>query len=325
MEGGGMEILELKPIIESMIFVSDEPITEGAILVALAGTGVEKATIREALAAIENEWNGDPSRGVGIAQVAGGYQFRTKASCADWLKRLNVPKPMRLSGPALETLAIIAYRQPIVRSEIERIRGVDTGGVLKTLLDRRLLRIVGRQDEPGQPLLYGTTKDFLEIFNLNALNELPTLKDIEDLMRERRIVTDAPPEGSLIATDEGDDEEHTEVIEGNEEEEEEEEETEVIKRKHVDDDEEEKGDGKDVEALAALEESLKGLKKIERSIFPKLPMEDESAGGQGGEGTLSTTGEPGEAQAEMESGKAEAAKADATLPDAARPNDRPFE
>lgn len=257
-----MEIAELKPIIEAMIFVSEEPLTENAILIALGECGVSKEEVRSCLEAIENDWNTTPDRGIGVVRVAGGLQFRTKPSCADWLKRLNVPKPMKLSGPSLETLAIIAYRQPIMRSEIEKIRGVDTGGVLKTLLERRLLRIVGRSQEPGQPLLYGTTQEFLEVFNLNTLNELPTLKDIDDLMRERRFQL-----AGETREVQGDDEELTEVVNEGEEEEA----TEVIRRKPLDEDVEE--EEKDMEALHELESQITDLRKLERRIFPKEKSE----------------------------------------------------
>ena len=266
-----METHELKPIIEAMIFVSQEPLTEGAMLSALAETGIEKETVREFVASIEKDWNENPERGVTLAKVAGGYQFRTKEGSAEWLRRLAVPKPMRLSQPALETLAIVAYRQPIMRSEIEKIRGVDTGGVLKTLLERRLLRIVGRSQEPGQPLLYGTTKDFLEIFNLNTLKELPTLKDIDDLMRERR----AQIKGEMKV--EGDNEDVTEVLDDTNEEDE----TEIIKRRPLDEDED--AEKKDMEALGELETQLKGLRRMEKTMFPK-PKAKEGAPGEGGDG-----------------------------------------
>lgn len=253
-----MEMHEIKPIIEAMIFVSQEPLSEQMILTALAESGVEKDQVRECVASIEKDWNENAERGVSLSRVAGGLQFRTKEACVEWLRKLSLPKPMRLSAPALETLAIVAYRQPILRSEIEKIRGVDTGGVLKTLLERRLLRIVGRSQEPGQPLLYGTTKEFLEIFNLNTLKELPTLKDIDDLMRERR----AQLQGETTMKTEGDEEEVTEILP-----EEEEEETEIIKRRPLDEDEEE--EKKDMEALSELEKQLKGLRRMERGMFPK--------------------------------------------------------
>ncbi|MFH1830561.1 MAG: SMC-Scp complex subunit ScpB [Pseudomonadota bacterium] len=256
-----MDATELKAIIEAMIFVSQEPLTENAIHIALAEDGIEKDAVRECIANIEKDWSESADRGVGLAKVAGGYQFRTKESCASWLKKLTIPKPMRLSAQALETLAIVAYRQPIMRSEIEKIRGVDTGGVLKTLLERRLLRIVGRSQEPGQPLLYGTTKEFLEVFNLNTLKELPTLKDIDDLMRERR----EQIQGDAQIKAEGDDEDLTEIL--GEKDKEEEDETEIIRRRPLDEDEEE--EKKDQEALSTLETQLKGLRRLEKAMFPK--------------------------------------------------------
>lgn len=272
-----MDIVELKPIIEAMIFVSEEPITESGVMLALSEAGIDREQVRECLDVIERDWNEATDRGIQISQVAGGYQFRTKPKCADWLRRLSVPKPMRISGPALETLAIVAYKQPIVRSELEKIRGVDSGGVLKTLLERHLLRIVGRRDEPGQPLLYGTTKEFLEVFNLKTLKELPTLKDVEDLLRERRAQTDSKkPDG--VEPAEFDDEEQTEVIGHFDDEEEEE--TEVIHRYPLDENEE--VEKKDMEALSDLDRNLKDLRRLERTIFPKpLPEMGESTPGGG--------------------------------------------
>lgn len=256
-----METTELRPIIEAMIFVSEEPLTENAILLALAESGATREEVRGCLEEIERDWNEDALRGIGVARVAGGLQFRTKPSSSEWLRKLNLPKPMRLSGPALETLAIIAYRQPILRSEIEKIRGVDTGGVLKTLLERRLLRIVGRSQEPGQPLLYGTTQEFLEVFNLNTLSELPTLKDIDDLMRERRALA-----AGVQREARGDEEDElTELIDDDEEP------TQVIRRRPLDEDEEE--EGKDMEALHDLESQIAGVRRLERHIFPKEKTE----------------------------------------------------
>ena len=257
-----MDVLELMPIVEAMIFVAEEPITEAGLLAALEDAGITKEQLREALGAIERKWNEAAEHGIQLSQVAGGYQFRTKERCAEWLRRLDVPKPMRLSGPALETLAIVAYRQPIVRSEIERIRGVDSGAVLKTLLERRLLRIVGRRDEPGQPLLYGTTKEFLEVFDLKTLKELPTLKDIEDLARERK----SEAHGGEIQISEGGE---GEGLVGTTEENV----AEVITRQPIEDSVEGK---KDAEVLAGLEGSIKDLRRLERRIFPKKDQGGES-------------------------------------------------
>jgi len=119
-----------------------------------------------------------PQRGITLVEVAEGYQFRTRPEYADWVKKLKKTKPFALSQPALETLAIIAYKQPIVRSEVERIRGVDAGGVLHTLLEKKLIKILGRKDVPGKPLVYGTSRRFLEMFGLKDLSSLPTLKDL---------------------------------------------------------------------------------------------------------------------------------------------------
>ena len=116
-----------------------------------------------------------------LAEVAGGYQFRTDPDLAPWLSKLSRDRPFRFSQAALETLAMIAYRQPVTRGEIEYLRGVDSGGVLKTLLDKGFLRILGKKDVPGRPLMYGTSKHFLEFFGLKDLGALPTLKEFSAL------------------------------------------------------------------------------------------------------------------------------------------------
>lgn len=116
-----------------------------------------------------------------LAEIAGGYQFRTDPDLGHWLVKLSRDRPFRFSPAALETLAMIAYRQPVTRGEIEYLRGVDSGGVLKTLLDKGFLRILGKKDVPGRPLMYGTSKQFLEFFGLKDLNGLPTLKEFSAL------------------------------------------------------------------------------------------------------------------------------------------------
>ena len=115
-----------------------------------------------------------------LNQVAGGYQIRTRPEYMEWIKRLLQPKPMRLSKAALETLAIIAYKQPVIRSDVEHIRGVDCGGVLRVLLERKFIRVLGRKEIAGRPLIYATTKRFLEVFDLKNLKDLPTPKEIEE-------------------------------------------------------------------------------------------------------------------------------------------------
>lgn len=116
-----------------------------------------------------------------MREVAGGYQFRTRPEYTEWIRQLMRPAPARISKAALETLAIIAYKQPIIRNDIERIRGVDSGGVIRMLLERKLIRILGRKEIPGRPLIYATTKQFLEAFELKDLKDLPTPKEIDDL------------------------------------------------------------------------------------------------------------------------------------------------
>ena len=119
--------------------------------------------------------------GLELVEVASGFQLRTKERYAKALQALKESRPKKLSPPALETLAIVAYRQPIVKSDVEAIRGVDATPTLKTLLQRRLIRIVGHQATAGQPALYGTTDSFLELFGLKSLSELPTLRDLQEL------------------------------------------------------------------------------------------------------------------------------------------------
>jgi segregation and condensation protein B len=114
-----------------------------------------------------------------LVEVAGGYQFRTKPKWAEWVQRLTKAKTVKLSRSALETLAIVAYRQPIIRPRIEEIRGVDSGWVLRTLLEKGLIKVVGRKEIVGRPIVYGTTKAFLELFSLNTLSDLPTPKEIQ--------------------------------------------------------------------------------------------------------------------------------------------------
>jgi segregation and condensation protein B len=119
-----------------------------------------------------------------LVEVDGGYQFRTKAAYARWIKNLRKVKPARLSQSALETLAIVVYRQPIVRAEIEHIRGVDSGWVLNSLLEKGLIKILGRKEVAGRPLVYGSSRRFLEIFGLRDLSALPTLQEL-DALREK--------------------------------------------------------------------------------------------------------------------------------------------
>lgn len=169
----------LKGILEALLFVTAEPIPVTRFL-ALLGA-VTKQDVDQALASLAQDYEQE-GRGLQLAEVAGGYRIVTKAEFAPWLKRLEkVKAPSKLSRSALESLAIIAYKQPIVRAEVEQIRGVETSGVIRTLLERKLVRIVGRKEEPGRPIMYGTTKFFLEHFGLRDLSQLPPLREFKEL------------------------------------------------------------------------------------------------------------------------------------------------
>ncbi|WP_319525989.1 SMC-Scp complex subunit ScpB [uncultured Desulfosarcina sp.] len=181
---------ELKYIIESLLFVSETPLTMDQLKNILEGE--ETAAIRAAVEDLIAEYE-QRNGGFVLKQVAGGYQFRTQGRYNEWIKRLVRPNAPRLSKAALETLAIIAYNQPIIRSDIEHIRGVDSGGVIRMLMERKLIRVLGRKEIPGRPLIYATTKHFLEVFELKDLKDLPTPKEIEELSKSR---LDEEPNGA---------------------------------------------------------------------------------------------------------------------------------
>jgi segregation and condensation protein B len=180
----------LKGILEALLFVSGEPLVIDRMIGILEGAS--RAEVHEAMRGLQADYAA-AGRGLQIVEVAGGYQMATRADCSVWIKRLEKVKAgAKVSRSAMETLAIIAYKQPLVRAEIEQIRGVDTAGVLRTLLDRRLIRIVGRKDIPGRPLMYGTSKQFLLAFGLKDLADLPALRDIKDLGEPEQFVLSEP-------------------------------------------------------------------------------------------------------------------------------------
>jgi segregation and condensation protein B len=172
-----LDIHELTPLIEAMIFAADGPLQDERMAQAL---DLPVSEIRAAITALEADYATHP-RGFFLQQVAGGYQLRTRPEYAEALRKLGRSRPFRFSRPALETLAIIAYRQPVTRAEIEYLRGVDSGSVLKTLLEKHLVRILGKKDVAGKPLIYGTSQDFLELFGLADLSSLPTLSEFSEL------------------------------------------------------------------------------------------------------------------------------------------------
>lgn len=173
-----MEDHEIKPIIEALLFVSGDPVTVDRLCEV---TKVDKRKLTALLGELKEERAGANS-GLQIVEVAGGYQLATRPEMAPWVKELEkVKAASRLSKPGLETLAIIAYKQPVTRAEVEEIRGVDAAGVLKTLMERRLIKIVGRKEAAGRPIMYGTTKEFLQYFGLADLTALPTLKEFTEV------------------------------------------------------------------------------------------------------------------------------------------------
>lgn len=172
-----MSDFNLQKIIEALMFVSEKPLTHKQILEIC--DGAELSEVKAAMNQLKEHYN-VLERGIHIREVAGGYQFCSNPDCADYLKKLyKTRRVFRLSAPALETLAIIAYKQPITRSEIEFIRGVNVDGVVKTLEDRELVKIKGRKEVPGRPLLYGTTDTFLHYFGLKSLHDLPSLEEFK--------------------------------------------------------------------------------------------------------------------------------------------------
>jgi segregation and condensation protein B len=169
---------DLKHIIESLLFVAEEPISLNRFKRVIAQT--DGREIKQALIELVAEYE-TRRGGFYLDQVAGGWQIRTRPEYNEWIRKMIQPKPLRLSKAALETLVIIAYKQPIIRSDIEYLRGVDCGGVLRVLLERKLIRVLGRREIAGRPLIYATTKRFLEVFDLKDLKDLPTPKEIEEL------------------------------------------------------------------------------------------------------------------------------------------------
>jgi segregation and condensation protein B len=167
--------------LEALIFASGAPATAAQIRRALPQ--LAPARIPDLVAEI-NEELASSGRPYEIAEVAGGYQFRTRPEHAETIAAAQPERKLRLSRPALETLAVIAYRQPLTRGDVEDVRGVDCGAVLRSLLERGLVRIVGRRDAPGRPPLYGTGGGFLETFGLRSLRDLPTLRELESLEAE---------------------------------------------------------------------------------------------------------------------------------------------
>jgi segregation and condensation protein B len=187
----------LRGLLEALVFVSDKPVTSTEL------ARVASAPLKQVKEVMAELRQGYAHRGIELDEVAGGWLFRTNVQFAPFVRELTSERPVRLSRAQIETLAIVAYRQPVTRPEIDDIRGVDTGATLKLLLERDLVRLLGKKDEPGRPLLYGTTTQFLEFFGLKSLKELPTLREFTELSDESRRVAEAELSEVLEAESKG--------------------------------------------------------------------------------------------------------------------------
>lgn len=204
-----MSEARIKHIIEAVLLASGKPLTLEQLLGVFGdGEKPERDQLRQAIAALQEDY---VERGIELVQVASGYRIQVKQAMEPWVSRLTEEKPARYSRALLETLALIAYRQPITRGEIEDIRGVSvSSSIVKTLQEREWVRIVGHRDVPGRPAMYGTTRQFLDYFNLKGLDDLPTLmelRDIDTINAELELalpgeVTETPEDQADTASDE---------------------------------------------------------------------------------------------------------------------------
>ena len=261
MEPAEVEVIpELKQIIGALLYASKTPVTAGDIRktlqqVAETGTGavkdfgeVSEADVRAALAQLKHDLETNHV-GIHMAEVANGFRLQNDASCGLWVRQmLNKGKDSRLSKPALETLAIIAYRQPIMRSEIEAVRGVQVDQVMRTLLDMQLIRIVGRSELPGRPWLFGTTQKFLEYFGLRNVQDLPGIEELKRMVEEQEKAK-AEAAQAAVQQELGEEKEDGEDGEGGEVEEDEEDQkdAEDEEEEEVDEDEKEEEDEEEEE------------------------------------------------------------------------------
>jgi segregation and condensation protein B len=177
-----LEISELKASVEAALFASDKPVTLAQVAASM--DGAERKLLHQVLDELRADYESQ-RRGFRLVEIAEGWQLVSRPEHAGLIRRLNrLKSSSRLSRPSLETLAIIAYKQPLTKAEIENIRGVNSDGVMHNLLERRLVRTVGRKDVAGRPLLYGTTREFLQAFGLKDLGELPKLAELRDLLQQ---------------------------------------------------------------------------------------------------------------------------------------------
>jgi len=198
------EVFASAAIVEALLFANGVPLD---IVRIKDIADIDGDTFDRITAHLEDKFNNSDESGFELVKIAGKLQFRTKAKFAGFLQQLKSEKPRRLSPAALETLAIIAYRQPIVKSDVERIRGVDATPTIKTLLDKKLIKIAGHQATVGQPALYATTEEFLSIFGLETLSALPSLKDLKEFDQDPGEIDNTEEQQAELPYDEESEEE----------------------------------------------------------------------------------------------------------------------
>ncbi len=178
-----VDSFQLLSVLESLFFVSEKPMSLATLKQVFHNSNVDTKMLKKAIEEMQMIY-ADPTRGVTLEEVTGGWQFRTKLDNMDFLKKISKARPFRLSGPALEVLSIIAYKQPIIKNEVDQIRGVESGHLVRALMEKGLVSFEGKTDLPGKPMAYSTTRKFLEIFGLRNLQELPSLSEIDQLLPE---------------------------------------------------------------------------------------------------------------------------------------------
>jgi len=190
-----MDMNPARSIIENILFIADSPITIEKIGEVFNGE-MNKGEIKKIMDELKTDYN---ARGIQLVEIAEGYQLCTREEYAEWIKKFyKIDKGSKLSQASLETLSIIAYKQPITRIELEEIRGVDSGGVVRTLLEKNLIKNMGRKKVPGRPMMYGTTRKFLEYFGLKSLSDLPTLEEFkDDIQRGDMYIKEERAQGEL--------------------------------------------------------------------------------------------------------------------------------
>lgn len=180
-------------VLEGLIFASDTPLPLQKIQEILAPDGLDRQAVKKGIADLA-KWLEETGSALQVVEMAGGYRLVTRKELGPWIRKLSRPRKVRLSPAALEVLAIIAYKQPVTTPEVEGIRGVNSSGVIKTLLERALIKIAGRMDAVGNPIMYATTREFLEYFGLRSLKDLPTLKEFQEILEEHEAAAEVETE-----------------------------------------------------------------------------------------------------------------------------------